>query len=369
MKGVLKTRDGGDNGFSLIEVLVALTITTIVMASVFRLLAKGQDSFRREPEVADMQANARAGLDWISRDLVVAGYNTPATLTVIWANGGGDTPDEVTIIYADPDIPTSMPMPCGKAGQGPCNTIGTSSVLNIDPKTFKPASREPEDAYELGMVLFAIQGPNGDPNCDKALPGIVPFEVTKPPPLCTSAGSGGGGGKKSEDPKDPCPTLKINHAPGNTKTDLNPPKGFDNAVSSDCAVIGVFHVVQYRINPLPPAPNPSLERRDLALGEPWTPVAANIENLQVWYAQGTADVFEAEPTIPLAGDNPDSYVTRVRISVFGRSESTNLQGATPGVFATEDTHLRKTFTTTVSLRNQLAHAQEKSALLSLPGWN
>ena len=52
MKGILKTRDGGDKGFTLIEVLVALLITVIVMASVFMLLQKGQDSFRREPEVA-----------------------------------------------------------------------------------------------------------------------------------------------------------------------------------------------------------------------------------------------------------------------------------------------------------------------------
>jgi hypothetical protein len=74
----------------------------------------------------------------------------------------------------------------------------------------------------------------------------------------------------------------------------------------DCAVIGLFHVVQYRVNPLPPAENPALERRDLALGEPWNPVGTNIENLQVQYAQGTADLFEDVPSLVPVGNDPNS---------------------------------------------------------------
>jgi hypothetical protein len=62
-------------------------------------------------------------------------------------------------------------------------------------------------------------------------------------------------------------------------------------------------------------------------------------------------------------------VTRVRITVGGRSESTDLEGATPGVYAAGDTHLRRTFTTTVSLRNQLTQAQQKANDLGLDSWN
>jgi hypothetical protein len=57
------------------------------------------------------------------------------------------------------------------------------------------------------------------------------------------------------------------------------------------------------------------------------------------------------------------------VTVAGRSESTNLEGASAGVFAAEDTFLRRTFTTTVSLRNQLAHAQQKAQDLGMNGWN
>ena len=361
MKGILTTRAGDDRGFSLLEVLIALTITMIVMASVFMLLQKGQDSFRREPEVADMTANARAGMSRISQDLTIAGYNTPATMAIMWSDGGGLTPDEVTIIYADPDIPFSKPKPCGPNGGGPCKTIGTSAVLNIDPESFSSHPADYEKAYKEGMVLLALQGPNGDPACDDAVPGVIPFELTQPP-SCTGAGGPASGPAG-------CSTLNLNHNPGKGSAEINPPSGFQNDVTTQCAIIGVFHIVQYRINPLPPAVNPALERRDLVLGTDWAPVSANIENLQVQYTQGIVENFEDVPSLIPMGNDPNSYIMRVRITVSGRSESTNLQGSTAGVFAAEDTHMRRTFTTTVSLRNQLAQAQQKAMELNVNGWN
>jgi hypothetical protein len=363
MKGVSITRDRGGAGFSLIEVLVALMVTMIVMAAVFMLLQRGQNSFRREPEVADMTANARAGLNRISQDLAIAGYHTPASMALMWNDGGGITPDELTIIYADPDIPVSAPKKCGAGGGGggPCNTIGMSAVLNIDPYSFTTYPADYEDAYDEGMVLLALQGPNGDPACDAVPPGIIPFELTQPP-TCSGAGGVGSG-------PEGCATLNLNHNPGKGAEEINPPGGFQNDVANDCAVIGVFHIVQYRVNPLPPAENPALERRDLVFGNEWTPVSGNIENLQVQYTQGIVENFEDEPSLLPMGNNPNSYVTRVRVTVAGRSESTNLEGASAGVFAAEDTHLRRTFTTTVSLRNQLGQAAQKANELGMTGWN
>ena len=218
-----------------------------------------------------------------------------------------------------------------------------------------------EQAYAKGMVLLALQGPNGDPACDIVQPGVFPFELTQPP-KCTGAG-----GAKSGPAG--CATLNLNHNPGKGSTGINLPGGFLNDVTVQCAVIGLFHIVQYRVNPLPPAENPALERRDLALGGVWTPLAANIENLQVQYTQGVVENFEDEPSLIPMGNDPNSFITRVRITVSGRSESTKLKGASAGVFAAEDTHMRRTFTTTVSLRNQLAQAQQKARDLGIDGWN
>jgi len=363
-----------EEGVSLIEVMVSLLITLLVMSSVFLLLRRGQTTFTREVEVSDMSANARAGLDRISADLTIAGISTPPNLAVTWQDGGGINPDELTIVYADPEVPVSRPNPCesgdsngnssngdnggNNSGGGPCNPIGMSATLNIDPYSMEPQPLDYEKAYQEGMVLFAIQGPNGKPECDNVQPAIVPFELTQPP-KCTGAG-----GAKSGPAA--CATLNLNHNPGNGELDINLPNGFDRDVTADCAIIGLFHLVQYRINPLPPSDRPALERRDLATGEDWAPVAANIENLQVLYAQGFGNDFLDEPIVVPVGADPNTWVTGVRVTVAGRSSSTRLEGSSAGVVSVDDAFLRRSYATTVSLRNQLNYALNVSPTNS---WN
>jgi hypothetical protein len=281
----------------------------------------------------------------ISRDLTMAGYKTPPASAILWHDGGGITPDEVTIIYADPDIPTSEPLKCGVAGAGggggPCKTINTSSTLLIDPETLDPRPVVDTEAYEQTMILFAIE--TGDCNGDNQR-GIYPFELTQPPSMTSAGGR---------------PTVQLNHNPGRDISELNLPGGFNNEVHPDCAVIGRFHVIKYRVSPLPPTPNPILERRDLSAAEPWTPVANNIENLQLQYATAANDMMD-EPSPPQP-DDPLSWINRVRVSVFGRTASRNLEGSSPGVFSADDTHVRKTFSTAMSLRNLAYQAAEASS--------
>ena len=356
MNGVTSSeRDA--RGFSLVEILMALLITMVVMASVFMLLNKGQESFQREPEVTQMTASARAGLIRVSQDLMVAGFNTPANMAVMWFDGGEKNPDELTIVYADREIPVSRPLSCVGNDGMPCETIGASTVLQVDAASFNPMPLVMESAYQEGMTLFALQGPNGDPACDDVEPGITRFELLEPL-KCTGATSAA----------NRCVTVSLKHSPSEAAS-IQPIGIFQNDVSLACAVVGLFHIAQYRVNPLPPAARPALERRDLALSEEWIPVSSDIENLQLQYAQGMSELYEDEPSLVPKGRDPESFITRVRVSVSGRSASTNLQGGSPGVFAAEDTHLRKTFATTVSLRNQLGHAQQKAIDLGLVGWN
>jgi hypothetical protein len=330
-------------------VLIAMFLTVVIMGAVFGLLQRGQRGFQREPEISELNQNARVGVDMISRDLVMAGYKTPVTSAVLWADGGDINPDEITVVFADPNVPLSKPRRCspqgagssgGAGGGGACNTISESSVINIEPETLDPLQAYPEYAYSEGMILFALE--TGDCNEDGAM-GMYPFEVSRPPQMTHADGR---------------PTLQIIHNPGRQETGLNLPNGFNRQVEPDCAIIGRFRVIQYRINPLPPAPNPTLERRDLSNGEPWIPVAKNIENLQFQYAAGTSTSFLDVPTMP-DPENVETWITQVRFSVVGRTESTNLEGASEGVFSPEDTHVRKTFATTVSLRNTILAAEFK----------
>ena len=133
---------GDTDGFTLVEVIVALAVTLIMIGSVFGLMAGGQTTFRRETQVANMQMSTRAGLQLLSRDLTMAGYRTPPASAIIWADSGGLQPDEITIVYADPDVALSRPLQCGGAG-GPCGTIGQSATLLLDPAAEASLWRRP----------------------------------------------------------------------------------------------------------------------------------------------------------------------------------------------------------------------------------
>jgi prepilin-type N-terminal cleavage/methylation domain-containing protein len=320
-----------DQGFSLVEVLVALVITLIVMSAVFGLLVRGQRGFQREPEIADMNQNTRFGLDMISRDLAMAGYRTPPDIAVRWSDGGGTTPDELTIVYSDPFVPTSWALPEKDKGGGPANTIYQSSTLWVDPGSFEPPQANPEIPYQDGMTLLVLE--SGDCDGDQNF-GMVLFELSKPPQLQDNSGK-----------------LQLQHNPGKG-SEINLPGGFNREVTPECAVIGMFTVIQYRINPLPPTSNPVLERRLVGLEDDWIPVANNIEDFQVQYSIGDSTNWVAEPPMLPDQDDPTTWITQVRLTLRGRTESTNFEGATlEGASSPEEAYVRETYSTTVTLRN------------------
>ncbi len=119
MKRIGRRFSIAERGFTLVEVMIALLLTLTVMASVFGLLHRGSESFRREPEISDLNQSARSGVDMISRDLIMAGFKTPAHSAILWSDGGLINPDEITVIFADPDVPTSEPLKCSANGGGP----------------------------------------------------------------------------------------------------------------------------------------------------------------------------------------------------------------------------------------------------------
>lgn len=66
-----------EKGYTLVEVVVALGLAAIVMASVFALLSRGFTTARVETERADLQAQARSALERVSRDILEAGAGLP----------------------------------------------------------------------------------------------------------------------------------------------------------------------------------------------------------------------------------------------------------------------------------------------------
>lgn len=66
-------------GFTLTELLIALAIGSVVMAGVVNFFINQQKHYNVREQVATMQENTRMGLDFISRDLAMAGYDPTET--------------------------------------------------------------------------------------------------------------------------------------------------------------------------------------------------------------------------------------------------------------------------------------------------
>jgi type II secretory pathway pseudopilin PulG len=65
-----------ENGYSLVELLVSVTVLLTVVGSVFVLIDPSQSMSKAQPEVADMQQRMRVAADMIHKDLLMAGAGT-----------------------------------------------------------------------------------------------------------------------------------------------------------------------------------------------------------------------------------------------------------------------------------------------------
>lgn len=98
-----------DDGFTLVEFLLAAFLTVIVVAGAFQLAVPAQRMFQSEPEAADMQQRMRVAVDALRRDLVMAGAGTYAgpalgALTyqvapVMPYRAFGNTPDQTRGVF------------------------------------------------------------------------------------------------------------------------------------------------------------------------------------------------------------------------------------------------------------------------------
>lgn len=93
-------------GFSLVELLIAIAIGGILLASICQVFITQNQSYNVQAAVAEMQQNARAAMDMMTRELRMAGYDpagsSGAGMVSIAANsvsftqdlnGDGDTAD------------------------------------------------------------------------------------------------------------------------------------------------------------------------------------------------------------------------------------------------------------------------------------
>jgi type II secretory pathway pseudopilin PulG len=67
-----------EDGFTIVELLVASLIMITVTGAIFSLMNPARGSFQTQPQVSDVQQRLRVGIDSIQKDLVMAGAGTYA---------------------------------------------------------------------------------------------------------------------------------------------------------------------------------------------------------------------------------------------------------------------------------------------------
>ncbi|WP_455208162.1 PilW family protein [Kaarinaea lacus] len=91
-------------GFTIIEIMVAITLSMILIAGVIQIYLSSKESFRVQNELSRLQENQRIAIEFLQRDISKAGFvpynGSPipvANVTVV--DGGGNNSDSITIAY------------------------------------------------------------------------------------------------------------------------------------------------------------------------------------------------------------------------------------------------------------------------------
>jgi prepilin-type N-terminal cleavage/methylation domain-containing protein len=292
-------------GFSLLELILALALSVGLMGTVFYYLKQNQDSFVVEAAIADLHQNFRAAMDLMTRDIQAAGSGLPQFLGPLAGLDGGTDPDtgnpltdtsgrpltdEILILYGDPSFPALT------VTNGPIASR-TSTIQVQNPPTGPAPTFTNGDNY----ILYAVSQPNAYGTADMA-----EFDV-----FTLSSQTAVTGGVQLV---------------GTASTAVNPPAWGNLAFPSVSAlrVARLSEWVRYRVDPT------TNELQRSISGGAWVAVARNITNLQVQYWVESVDPGTGAVTqnyidqVGTDATNNRALTRSVRFTLTGQSQMTRV---------------------------------------------
>jgi type II secretory pathway pseudopilin PulG len=144
-----------ERGFSILEMLVAMSITIGLTGTLFYFFKQSQDTFVVESARTEMNQNFRAGLDLMARDIQAAGAGIPFFLGPVAGKDGGGTnsnpslnpPDTLLLVYGNSSV---SPVAVKAQGSFPAPTGPTSTIYTDIPTT----------AFGVGnYILYSVAQP------------------------------------------------------------------------------------------------------------------------------------------------------------------------------------------------------------------
>ena len=324
-----------ESGFSLVELIVAMTVTLIVSSAIYGLLTAGGNAFRREPEVADRQQNIRAAMDLIARDVFGAGAGMP-TFSQVFARNDPAGPCNGSLNSCGPT--GTMGPVAAAARNGDDEDTDVLEIVSTDEQCATLSLCVDPAAVGTAATFVTREA---RPQC-LAVPGLVMLVNTPAAPTNPSfaiqAATATGGATACAGGATP-PNANF------TLTASLAPFAVGAFAGTDTVYMYRARIVRYRIapNPDPLDATPALWRTETGLfepngnpatepgiggfnpvGSPWQMVARGIEDMQIEY-RGGAGAWANQPPASLAA-TWNTIVRQVRITLSARVSQANLGG-------------------------------------------
>ena len=107
----------GEGGFTIVEMLVAMTIMLALTGAIFDVVNPVQATFQAQPEISDMHQRLRVAIDTLSKDVMMAGAGLPSTSVapVMPYRAGATASDPAGGVFYRPDAITAVYVPWGGA--------------------------------------------------------------------------------------------------------------------------------------------------------------------------------------------------------------------------------------------------------------
>ena len=147
-----------NNGFSLIEVIIAMGIVLAVTAGIFALMNPAHGVFRTVPEAIDVQQRLRVSADAITRDLIMAGAGGGKYFAPVLPRRRGPLQADAADAFHDNRI-SILYIPASAQETGLRFATDSQNVVYLNPQAGCPASR-PLCGFETNMlaVIFDETG-------------------------------------------------------------------------------------------------------------------------------------------------------------------------------------------------------------------
>jgi len=350
-------------GFSIIELMVAMTIGLLLVAGLFYVYLGASQSSRFQGVLAAMQSNARFAIELMGLDLRMTGFTgsqaiNPGNVVDVPLTGnlcpmvdafgnknctaGGNPVAGPLVGYEN----TNPPGVCTTANTTPCYRVGTDSLTVVRVDT---ANKYAVTAHDSGTTTFTLAN---WPTSDAPQPGEIFVAADYVNAAVFQVGTA----------TSPNVTYGAGGTPGNTGAALGT---FGPSINA----LGLYRLsgVSYYVG-RNPAAEPALYRDSLdhtgaTLSTTAEELVQGIDDMEITYGIDATDPLNnvegywtaaqvtagTDGTLTMPAGTPSSYWRRV-LSV--RITLTLVSGEQEKVSATGD-KLRKTFTNTIAIRNRI----------------